>query len=229
MSTTSGTHVYGEYTGAHHVEAAILNTLWKWMPSYCYEVSREMEFPPDFLNPVRSWRVATNMERYPEDQLPGVILVNNGVPEPPIKHANETGGDVYFAYWAVEIGIHVVAKGVKEKASPRAMTLARMYALAIRLLMIQQRDDEGVMGMVDPLTEVPGVLNVEDDRTTCLSVCGFRVETPNWAEWGEGPIEPVYPPETDPPTDRPVWPVALSHEGEYDKLPFTAEVQPQED
>jgi hypothetical protein len=220
------THVYGEFTGAHHVEAAILSLLWKWLPSYQYEVSREAGMDPEHLKPVRSWRVATDMERFPEDQLPGVILVNNGVAEPPVKYSTDDGASTYMAYWVIQLGIHAVAKGQKVRAAPRALTLARMYSLAIRLAMLQQRDEDGVMGMVDPLTEVPGgALSVEDDRTTCLAVCSFRVQTFSYAEWGAGPTEPIYPPETDPPTDRPLWPYVESYELDVDKVPIDAEVQ----
>jgi hypothetical protein len=215
--------VYGEFVGAHHLEAAILSTLWKWLPSYQYEVSREAGLEPQHLQPIRSWRVATDMERYPEDQLPGVILVNQGVPEPPRKYNSDDGASMFMAYWVVQIGIHAVAKGQKVNAAPRALTLARMYSLAIRLVMIQQRDDDGVMGMVDPLTEAPSsTLSVEDDRTTCLCVGSFSVQSTDWAEWGEGPLEPEVDPVDE---NRPEWPVVVGWDLDVDKVPVDADVQ----
>jgi hypothetical protein len=226
MSASPGfTHVYGEFVGAHHVEAAIFSMLWRWLPSYQHEISREAGMDPKHLLPVRSWRVATNMERYPEDQLPCVILVNNGVPEPPRKHNDENGASVFLAHWSIDLGIQVAAKGQKIRAVPRALTLARMYSLAIRLCMIQKRDDDGVMGMTDPLTERPNaVMAIEDDRTTCVAVTSFSVTTDNWSEWGNGPIDPLYPPEDDmPPEERPVWPVVESWEVEVDKVPLVQE------
>lgn len=225
------THVYGEFVGAHHLEAAVLNTLWKWLPSYQHEVSREAGMLPDHLLPIRSWRVASDMERFPEDQLPSVILVNNGLPEVPHKHNDADGNSVFLANWAVEIGVHVAAKGSKVKAAPRALTLARMHALAIRLCMIQKRDEDGIMGMVDPITERPNAtLAMEDDRTTCLAVVGLLIETDHWAEWGQGPIEPMYPPEgTKPPTDRPLWPYAESWDLDIGKVPLITEAQPTEE
>lgn len=226
MSTS--THVYGEYVGAHHLEAAILSMLWKWMPSYGYEVSREAELDPKYLLPIRSWRVASDMERFPEDQLPCVILVNSGVVNPPRKH-NNGDSSVFLAHWEIALGVHVTAKGAKIRAIPRALTLARMYSLAIRLVMVQQRDEDGVMGMTDPISEQPSqTLAIEDDRTTCLAVTNFSVVTDNWAEWGAGPIEPMYPPETDPPSARPEWPIAESYELDVDKIPIDAQVQPLE-
>lgn len=223
-------HVYGNFVGAHHLEAAILDTLWKWMPSYQYEVSREAGMEPKYLLPVRSWRVASDMERFPEDQLPCVILVNTGMPIPPVKHNTEDGGAVYLAHWVVNLGVHVAAKGQKKNAVPRALTLARMYSLAIRLALIQQSDEDGVMGMRDPILEQPNqTLAVEDDRTTCLAVTSFRIETDNWAEWGAGPIEPMYPPEEVPPDTRPVWPEATSWDLEVEKVPPGIHIQPVED
>ena len=222
MSAGSYTHVFGEFVGAHHLEAAILNLLWKWMPTYQHEVSREAGMEPAYLLPIRSWRVATDMERFPEDQLPCVILVNNGIPAPPRKHNDEDGSSVFLAQWAVDLGVHVASKGTKVRAAPRALTISRMQSLAIRLAMIQQRDDDGVLGMIDPVTERPNaVLNIEDDRTTCLAVTSFLVQTDHWGEWGAGPTEPMYPPEGEqPPTERPVWPVVETWDLDVDKVPL---------
>ena len=177
---------------------------------------------PAHLLPIRSWRVASDMERFPEDQLPCVILVNNGLPEPPRKYNDSDGSSVFLAHWAIDLGVHVAAKGAKVRAAPRALTLARMYALAVRLAMIQKRDDDGVMGMTDPVTERPNaVLTVEDDRTTCLATTTFLVETDHWGEWGAGPIDPIYPPEDEtPPVERPVWPIVEDHFLEVDKVPI---------
>jgi hypothetical protein len=222
MSAITPTHVFGEFVGAHHVEAAILAMLWKWLPTYQHEISREAGMEPAHLLPIRSWRVASDMERFPEDQLPCVILVNNGLPEPPRKYNDSDGSSVFLAHWAIDLGVHVAAKGAKVRAAPRALTLARMYALAVRLAMIQKRDDDGVMGMTDPVTERPNaVLTVEDDRTTCLATTTFLVETDHWGEWGAGPIDPIYPPEDEtPPVERPVWPIVEDHFLEVDKVPI---------
>jgi len=221
-----GTHVYGEFVGAHHLEAAVLDMLWYWLPSYQYEVARDAGLTVDHLPTIRSWRVSSDMTRMPEDQLPAVILVNNGVLTPPHKHSD----GVYLAHWEVQLGIHVAAKGAKVKSIPRALTLARLYSLALRLAMIQQRDREGIMGMVDPVNEQPNtVLDSEDDRTTCLAVNTFSVVTDSWAEWG-GPNEPRYPPEGEtPPSERPTWPLAVTAEVDVVKLSPDASVQPIEE
>lgn len=204
------THVFGTFVGAHHVEAALLQLLWKWLPTYQHEVCREAGVDPLNLQPVRSWRVTSEIARMPEDQVPCIMLVNRGVTNPPIKH----GDGLYLAMWEVDLGVQVVAKGSRTNATPRALTLARMYLLAIRLAMIQQRDDDGIMGMTDWRGETPQtVLDSEDDRTTCVSATRFHITTDGAAQWGEGPIEPLYPPEPDdlPPTARPEWPVAQTY------------------
>lgn len=205
--TAPSTFVFGRFVGAHHLEAAVLNTLWKWMPSYQHEVCRDAGLTADHMQRVRSWRVSSDMARMPEDQLPSVILVNNGITELPTKH----DGGLYIAVWEVQVGVQVAAKGEKVKAAPRALTLARMYVLALRLCLLQKRDEDGILGMVDPITERPNaVLTSEDDRTTCLAYVTFHITTDGWAEWTEGPVEPIYGPEDpdNPPPDRPEWPVA---------------------
>lgn len=221
--STSTRHVYGEFVGAHHLEAAILDTLWYWLPSYCYEVSREAGLGAEFLQPIRGWRVASDMERFPEDQLPCVVLVNNGVTIQPRKHAIEEA-DVFLAHWEVMLGVQVAAKGSKAKAVPRALTLARMYSLALRLVMIQKRDEDGVMGMTDPMSERPNqTLSIDDDRTTCLAVTTFSIVTDKWAEWGNGPMEPEQPP---PEPNRPEWPYVEEWDLEVTKIPVDADVTP---
>jgi hypothetical protein len=203
-------HVFGQFVGAHHVEAAVLNVLWKWMPTYQHEVSREAGMDPKYLQAIRSWSVVSELGRMVEAQVPAVLLVNNGVIDPPVKHADS----IYLAHWEVDLGVQVVAKGAKTKATPRALTLARMQVLAMRLAIIQQRDDDGIMGMTDWRGEQPNrILEAEDDRTTCLSSTRFHITTDGTAQWGEGPLEPHWPPEPEeqPPPERPVWPVAIEH------------------
>ena len=216
--------VFGRFVGAHHVEAAVLNTLWEWLPTYQHEVAREAGLDPLHLQKVRSWRVASDMARMPEDQLPSVILVNNGVTELPTKH----DGGLYLATWEVQVGVQVAAKGEKVKAAPRALTLARLHVLALRLVLIQKRDEDGILGMVDPITERPNaVLASEDDRTTCLAFATFHIVTDGWAEWSEGPPHPIdfYPPEDEeaPPAERPEWPVAETTFLDVVKEPITEE------
>lgn len=212
MTTTL---MFGPFVGAHHVEAAVLQMLWKWLPTYQHEISREAKLDPTHLQPIRAWRVTSEIARMPEDQLPTVMMVNRGVTEPPIKH----GDSIYLAKWEMDIGVQVAAIGAKTKASPRALTLARMHLLAIRLALVQQRDDDGIMGMTDWRGESPQtVLDSEDDRTTCVAATRFHITTDGAAQWGEGPIEPNWPPEPEeqPPPERPEWPVALTHELDID-------------
>ena len=224
MTEQASTFVFGRFLGAHHLEAAVLNTLWYWLPTYQHEVCRDAGLDPTHLQKLRSWRVASDMARMPEDQLPGAILVNNGVTELPAKH----DGGVYLATWEVQVGVQVAAKGEKVKAAPRALTLARLYALAVRLCLIQKRDDDGVMGMVDWITERPNaVLASEDDRTTCLAFNTFHIVTDGAAEWSEGPPHPIeiYPPEDEeaPPAERPEWPLAETTFLDVVKEPITEE------
>lgn len=225
MTEQASTYVFGRFVGAHHLEAAVLNTLWKWLPTYQHEVAREAGLAPLHMQAIRSWRVSSDMGRMPEDQLPSVILVNDGVAELPVKH----DGGLYIATWEVVLGVQVAAKGEKVKAAPRALTLARMYALAIRLCLIQKRDEDGIMGMVDWITERPGaVLVSEDDRTTCLATNVFHIVVDGAAEWTEGPLDPIYPPEDPdaPPPDRPEWPIALTYDLEVIKVPLLEPLSP---
>jgi hypothetical protein len=73
-----------------------------------------------------------------------------------------------------------------------------MYALAVRSILIQKRDDREILGMIDWIDDKPGTLDSEDDRTIAMWVVEFHVDVPNSAAWATGPLEPDPLPVGDP-------------------------------
>jgi hypothetical protein len=213
------TLAFGEFVGAHHIEASVFALLDKWMNTYLHEVGREAGMDPKDLQPIRSYRVSSVIGRMPEDQLPGVMIVNNGVLDTPVQHGD---GDI-SAGWQIDIACQVAAKGKKTNAAPRALTLARMYITAIRLACMQQR--EGVMGKVNWRGEIPNqVLAAEDDRTTCLATTRLTFMTNTALNWQEGPLVPED--DDTPPAARPEWPVVETYDVDVVKVPEPDDVKP---
>ena len=213
MHTTSVELVFGNLVGAHHVDDAIIQLLKTWCPAYLHEVARQSGEPFERLEPFRSYRISTEMEKMPEDQTPGVIIVNQGLAETPdragaskMTQSPYRSGYPFAARWTYQIGVICSAKGKKQEAGPRALRRARMYILAVRGAMIQQRDDKEVIGMVDWLNEEYDGLDSASDRTICLAHDTFNIECYDVVSWGTGPTTPA---EVEPPPpDSETWPQA---------------------
>jgi hypothetical protein len=134
--------------------------------------------------------VSSELEIMPEDQTPALIIVNEGLVDAPLKRGTLRPGKSYYAVYRYQLGCLVTAKGKKVNSVPRANRLAKMYALATRLILVQKRDDKSVLGMIDWMDEGPGPLDAEDDRTIAMWTTTFNVEVPNATSWATGPQEP---------------------------------------
>lgn len=209
-------YVFGPVIGAHTVDKLLYDVVAKWEQTYLQEVARRSEEAPDELGPFRSHRVSHQLEIMPEDQSPALIIANLGLITEPSKMGTFTPGKSYYATYRYSLGCLLSAKGKKINAAPRANKLAKMYALAVQLILIQKRDDTDVLGMLDWVDDGPGPLESEDDRTIAIWHTDFNVAIPNAASWAAGPVDPVV--STDPPdTTPPEWPDVTSTDVEIIK------------
>jgi hypothetical protein len=215
-------YVFGPIIGAYDVDEIIYEMLYKWQLSYLQEVARRAGEEPDELKEIRSWRVSHELEKMPEDQTPGVIIVNEGLIDEPLKRGSFRPGKSYWAVYRYRVGCLMSAKGKKNKAAPRANKLAKMYAEAMKLILIQKRDDKQVLGMIDWIDEGPGPLESEDDRTFAMWQIAVNVEVPNSAAWAVGPDVPVPVGPGDP--DPPLLGTVESVEVDITKVPTDEEV-----
>jgi hypothetical protein len=111
---------------------------------------------------------------------------------------------------------------MEEGGSPRALRLARMYALALRGVLAQQTDGTYLFRR-DWLNESFDFLDSIDDRTICVGRVLFSIEVPDVLEIDAGPLAP----EAEPyPIPSPEWPTAFSADVEVEKVPLTEDVQP---
>jgi hypothetical protein len=212
---------FGEMVGAHHVDAALIDIIDYWGPTYLYETARRSGEEANELRYFRSKRVSHELEKMPEDQTPALILVNLGIQDEPSKIGTARPGKTYYATWRYQFGVLLSARGKKVNAVPRAQELAKMYCLAIRTLIIQKRDDpdvnptwKGILGMTDWIDEGYGGLDSEDDRTICLAHTDFNVNVPSAATWATGPLEVEEMPEPD----SPIWPEVVSVDVDVQKV-----------
>jgi hypothetical protein len=209
--------------GAHHVDDILVDLIETWGYTYLQEMARRSGEDAGQLVPFRNYRVTYEMEHMPEDQTPTCIIANRGLTEHPMRRNFHRPGQSYKVVWNYQIGAHVSAKGKKVNASPRAQRLAKMYVGAIRNLLIQKRDDSGLLGMIDWMDENYDGLTSDSDRTICLAYAEFNVEAYEVATWGTGPMQAI--PEPDPPDpDIPYWPTVSLVIPEIIKIPTDQEI-----
>lgn len=216
-------YVFGPVIGAHDIDELIYQMVVKWQVSYLREVSRRSGEAVDELRPFRSFRVSHELDHMPEDQTPGLIIVNLGIVEPPTKTGTLRPGKTFSAIYRYQLGCLASAKGKKVNAAPRANKVAKMYALAMRLILTQKRDeDTRVLGMLDWIDDGPGPLTSDDDRTIAMWHTDFNVNVPNAASWATGPLVPDELPDGMP--TPPLWPDVTSVEVDATKVSIEEDV-----
>jgi hypothetical protein len=201
VATETGASLFGQLVGASELELALVEQLRMWLPDYLGEVCSQRGEPVDFLPYPRSFLVSGDVDKMPEDQTPACIVRSPGTSgELPVA----VGNGAYTAQWTIEVAMHLSARG-----NMLALRLARMYALAMRALLLQQQlldehDSSVVVRRVDWIGERYDELDSIDDRTVCTGVVVFAYELADVTTRGAGPLEPSSPI----PPDSPVWPTS---------------------
>jgi hypothetical protein len=207
MSTVQQDSVYGSLLAASDVEDGLLTILETWLNSYLAEVERQHAIEVGLLPRPRSYVVSSEISKMPEDQIPAVIIASPGLTDPP----QADGFGMYTARWKVQVAAEVVAKGNR-----LALKLARLYALALRAVVIQQQYDDIPVRRIDWIDERYDVLDSADDRTVCIGVVEFAVEVPNVLTRDTGPLTP----EAAPGPPSPTWPTAQTEHMDVVKVPI---------
>lgn len=205
---------FGALVAASDLEAAALAQLQVWFADYLAEVERHHGLAVGSLPLPRSWEVSSTVERFPEDQLPAVMLASPGLADPPLAD----GAGTYTARWQLVVATQVAARGNR-----LALRLARLYALAVRALMLQQQDLAPLqVRRVDWMDERYRLLDSVDDRTTCVAEVELAVEVRDVTTRHAGPLAPLLGPGAVGP-DSPAWPLATSADVELITVPIEEE------
>lgn len=115
-------------TGAD-VQAAAMDTLQLWMPAYVAELERQTGREPRSVPLPKTWKHTTEkLQRWPEDQVPAVIVVSPGTEGDPLVNGDGT----YDVAFVLGVGVIVAARD-----QPSANDLVKLYAAAIRTLLVQ--------------------------------------------------------------------------------------------
>jgi hypothetical protein len=111
------------------LEEAVSTHVAAWLPVYLREIEIQRGLTQDSLPSVRSFATFSHLDRFDESQLPGVVVFSPGLSSAPTME----GDGSYTATWNIGVAVVVSAK---DQASTNM--LAKVYAAAVRAIMIQK-------------------------------------------------------------------------------------------
>jgi len=164
---------------AFEVEYTLAATVKRWMAFYLAEMEAQRALKEGGLPELRSIVTSADGTRFPEEQLPALIISSTGLDDPPDVRAD----GLYTARWRVDCRVVVSSQGNRQ-----ARRLAALYAAMVRALIIQRasQEAEGQLHLhVDWRGENYTARFLEDERTRAEAVVALRVQVAE-ATWRFG-------------------------------------------
>jgi hypothetical protein len=194
--------IFGAIVTGADVEGWCLETLKQWSPTYLAELERQHGRTAGELQPVRAWVTVPSFDKWPEDQLPAVLLLSVGIAAPPLKR----GDGRYRARW--QMGLACICSARTQELSHE---LAMLYLAAHRAILLQRPSLGGHAAGINWLDENYDDLPLDDLRSLSAGQAIFTVEVEGVVSGDAGPLSPDQPltPATDP---WPDWPTAATVE-----------------
>lgn len=198
--------IFGPILTGDDVEKAVVAHLKTWSTTYLAEMERQTERAVESLPAVRSFTTTPREpEKWPEDQLPAILVVSPGLAAVPEVHGDGT----MRATW--QVGIAAIVEARSEAATRTAAHLYFAHAMAIML------QKAGIGGIADDtLLATPwqyDTLPVESRRTLGAVYAVFEVAVDKILNTRAGPEVPLDTPYQEP-SD---WPTVDSVEVTADK------------
>lgn len=173
---------FGPLVHSGKVEQAVKTTLETWMPTYLREIERQHERDQGSLPSPRSYRLvseSTDPVRWPEDQLPSLVILCPGFAEPPLHQ----GSGKYRVTYGVSVAALVSAK---DQGSTRL--LARLYGIAVAAILVQQPslDDFacGTTWVDERFDDIPS----DTQRSIACALEAFTIDADAIVNTSQGPV-----------------------------------------
>lgn len=201
MSPTA-TNVFGPIVTLRMVEQGIASFLRVWFLDYLDEIERREGYAPGEVERPRGIPIASDFQKWPEDQVPCLLVLSAGLAGPPQRQ----GDGSYTTDW--QVAIAPVVKDIDEDETRR---LASTYTAAVRLAVMQHQGLEGLGRVLRWRDEVYDTGPLERRRTHAVGRFVFDVQMDKTlVEFGpvvpaNPPIDPDLPP-PDPTPDPGPWP-----------------------
>jgi hypothetical protein len=206
--------IFGRFVSAVDVEDWCWRLLQRWFGTYLAETERQAGLEAGFYQRPRGFVTAPDLEKWPEDQLPALILRSVGIPEPPLKD----GGGRYRVQYGIAVSAVCSARSEQES---RRMALHFLHALYA--LFVQRPSLDGHADGVTWLRSRVDELAYDDSRSIQHGSADFLVQVNDAVTAKSGPSTPAEPltPDTEP---WPLWPtVETTHVDVVpEELPQTA-------
>jgi len=188
--------IFGPIVSGGDVEQWCLEVLEKWSGTYLAELERIHGLTAGELQRPRRFLVGQTLDKWPEDQVPAVVLVSAGLAEPPKRRGDGT----YDARWLMGLGC-VCSARTEEKTH----ALAQIQLAAHRQILLQRPSLEGRAAGMTWLDDDYAQLPYDDNRSLGAAMAFFTVQVNGVGQTGAGPVTPADPlsPDTDP---WPAWP-----------------------
>lgn len=170
--------VFGNLGGGDQVDAALLKALTDWMPTYLKAVAEDRGI--DTLEKPRSVVAVSEFARFPEAQLPAIVVENGGTAAP----VGKPGG--YDAKWPIRICVEVMAD-----TEVNARRNAQLYLVAARECLLRERSlGHGFKGTDWGGERYDDVADAEKRRSKAGASATFTIERERVAQIGGGPEQP---------------------------------------
>lgn len=144
----------GPIVHAGVVEQAVIATLQRWLRTYLIETARQSDLPR--IAAVKSWAVASDYDRWPEQKLPAVIVSAPGTDENP----NVDGSRMYRASYELRVTVEVASANGAD-----ARLIGQVYNAAVRVALMQHRSLGGGLRATHWRGESNTTLEIGERRT----------------------------------------------------------------
>lgn len=211
---------FGDLFLSPEFDAAVVTFIDRWIDTYLSEVEARMGYPRRTLDRPRSYNAAIDLEHWPEEALPGILVVSAGITSPP-----DRDGGIYSGWWDWTVLALISAR---DYDATRKMT--GMYQAALRALLTQRSSIDGAVSdtlyLGEPMDFAPWQGR---DRTKGVAAFQLRSYVEGLVEHAAGPTDPDTPPvpsdpppdPSDPPEPHPDWPTVDTVNVELNQEPLS--------
>lgn len=174
---------FGRIIDAGLVEASVLATLQQYETRYLREVEEQNDLAEGYLEAIKTYTVASDFDRWPENDLPNATLVSPGLgPDP-----KRDGTGQVEAGW--QMTLHVTVNDDHEEDVRRK---AQLYIAALGAILMQHRGlDDDLAATVTWTGGAQTSHDVEDRRSLFGASFAFTVHVDNVVDTSKGPRDPA--------------------------------------
>lgn len=202
MSRPDDLAVFGRRVYRHQIEEAVVEHLRFWLPTYLRFIERDLDRAPLSLEDPKSWGVTYLLDRWPEQQLPAVVVTSPGQAAAMPK----AGDGRYAGTWAMRAYTVLTAGdtgGPDEPISGTPAKLAGLYAAAIGLVLAQKPALAAIGGRCVQISEGYDDTPSKMRRTMSVAHVPFTVQVQDVMRSRLGPDVPYPDPDIPPPAPHP--------------------------